>query len=204
MWKCRYCFKEFVDKRCRPINMYNVSPSLGNERAGMCKELYTWWEEIRTCLLSSVFWGGGGGGGVTEWQCYFLAGQFIYMGWPVLVEISNQCASYQQPEMLTLTTELHLILVGLHICSANEGPVRIHYKCLVRINVFLELKLSGPRHFKNIIIMFCRPISTFMYLWFLYSQARSAEDWSWEYINCSQNVESGNKARQFHSGNICF
>jgi hypothetical protein len=33
-----------------------------------------------------------------------------------------------------------LILVA---CTANEGPVRIQYKCLVPIYVFLEMKLRG-------------------------------------------------------------
>ncbi len=47
--------------------------------------------------------------------------------------------------------------------TANEGPpLRIQYNCLVPIYVFPEIKL------RDLIIMFCLPISTFMYLWAIY------------------------------------
>jgi hypothetical protein len=35
--------------------------------------------------------------------------------------------------------------------TANEGPVRIQYKCLVPIYVFLEMKLSFSKHFCNVL-----------------------------------------------------
>ncbi len=50
--------------------------------------------------------------------------------------------------------------------TANEGPVQIQYimsgLCIPRNETAL------PRYFQNIIIMFCLPISTFMYLWAIY------------------------------------
>jgi hypothetical protein len=54
-------------------------------------------------------------------------------------------------------------------CTANEGPVRIQFQCLVPIYVFPEMKLSGPQ---NRIIMFCLPICFCER--FLYYQAQSA------------------------------
>jgi hypothetical protein len=48
-------------------------------------------------------------------------------------------------------------------CTANEGLARIQYQCLVPIYVFPEMKLHEC-YFQNRIIMFCLPISTFMYL----------------------------------------
>jgi hypothetical protein len=50
--------------------------------------------------------------------------------------------------------------------TANEGPVRIQYKCLVPIYVFPEMKLCSvqPPYFQNRIIMFCLPIPTLIYL----------------------------------------
>jgi hypothetical protein len=37
----------------------------------------------------------------------------------------------------------------IHVCMANEGPVRIQYKCLVPIYVFLEIKLLIPKQKRN-------------------------------------------------------
>jgi hypothetical protein len=48
--------------------------------------------------------------------------------------------------------------------TENEGPVIIQYKCLVPIYVFLEMKLRRLVSSKTELIMFCLPISTFMYL----------------------------------------
>ncbi len=52
---------------------------------------------------------------------------------------------------------------NVEACTANEGPVRIQYKCLVPIYVFPEMKLCGLLIFQNRIVIFCLPISTFMY-----------------------------------------
>jgi hypothetical protein len=49
-------------------------------------------------------------------------------------------------------------------CTANEGLVRIQYKCLVPIYVFPEMKLLFP----NRIIMFCLPVPTLINLWEIY------------------------------------
>jgi hypothetical protein len=79
--------------------------------------------------------------------------------------------------------------------TANEGPVRIQYKCLVHIYVFQKMNI-------NIIIVFWLPVPTLIYLWevyILYFQDQSAYsaaekyvDRSWEYINRSQTYECGN------------
>ncbi len=45
---------------------------------------------------------------------------------------------------------------------------RIQYKCLVPIYVFPEIETVLPRYLQNIIIMFCLPVSAFMYLWMIY------------------------------------
>ncbi len=44
--------------------------------------------------------------------------------------------------------------------TANEGPVRIQYKCLVPMYVFAEMKLLFPK--QNLIIMFCLPVPTLL------------------------------------------
>jgi hypothetical protein len=49
--------------------------------------------------------------------------------------------------------------------TANEGPVRIHYKCLVPIYAFQEMKLCSLVISKTELhIMFCFPISKLIYL----------------------------------------
>jgi hypothetical protein len=80
-------------------------------------------------------------------------------------------------------------------CTANEGPVRIQYKCLVPIYVFPGMKLL----FSNRIIIFCLPVPTLIYLWEIYifpdrsanSTAGKYVDRSWEYLNRSQTHECG-------------
>jgi hypothetical protein len=36
-------------------------------------------------------------------------------------------------------------------CAANEGPVKIQYKCLVPIYIFPEMKLLFPKHNYNVL-----------------------------------------------------
>ncbi len=73
---------------------------------------------------------------------------------------------------------------GSGICTANEGPVRIQYTCLVSIYVFLlsRNETARLRYFQHRIIMFWLPISTFMYLWAIYIFPGSVtEEWrNWE------------------------
>jgi hypothetical protein len=75
----------------------------------------------------------------------------IFLFWEYLFQIfgifSLQCGAYG----LTL------------ICTANEGPMRIQYKCLGPIYEFPDIKSWGLS-FQNRIMKFCLPISTFMYL----------------------------------------
>jgi len=47
--------------------------------------------------------------------------------------------------------------------TANEGPVRIQYKCLVPRSETVQ-----PSYFQNRIIIFCLPIPTPIYLWEIY------------------------------------
>jgi hypothetical protein len=41
--------------------------------------------------------------------------------------------------------------MGAAACTANEGPVRIQFKCLVPIYVFPEMKLLFPKHKYNVL-----------------------------------------------------
>jgi hypothetical protein len=90
--------------------------------------------------------------------------------------------------------------------TANEGPVRIQYKCL-------GSHLCIPRNesviFHNRIITFCLPVSTLIYIIcerFIYFHDRSAYfaagkyvDRSWKYIKSltDMNVESRTQVAQF-------
>ncbi len=87
------------------------------------------------------------------------------------------------------------------VCTtANEGPVKIQYKCLVSIYVFPEMKLWSLLFSKTELLC---SASRFLY-WYIcerfidfqdqsaYSAARKYVDRSWEYINHSQTHECGN------------
>jgi hypothetical protein len=74
--------------------------------------------------------------------------------------------------------------------TANEGPVRIQYKCLVPIYALPEMKLRGLIISRTeLCIMFRLPISTFMYL---------TEDRLRDYINRSQT----HKCRNWEGGPV--
>ncbi len=54
---------------------------------------------------------------------------------------------------------------SLRGCPANEGPVKIQYKCLVSIYEFPEMKLCMLGYFQKRIIMFRLSIPAFICLW---------------------------------------
>jgi len=94
-----------------------------------------------------------------------------------------------------------------HSRTANEGQVRIQYKCLVSVlYIFLEIKLSSLLFSKA---EFCLPIPTLIYSIceiFIYFQDLSVHfpaakyvDRSWEYINRSQIHECRNWEQGHHS-----
>jgi hypothetical protein len=56
------------------------------------------------------------------------------------------------------------LVLKKHKKDANEGPMRIQYKCLVAIVVFPEMKLRGLVISKTEFIMFYFLIFTVMYL----------------------------------------
>ncbi len=82
--------------------------------------------------------------------------------------------------------------------TANEGPVRIQYKCLVPIYVFPEMKLLPKKqNYKVLSPSSYTHISVRnLYMYFqdrsAYIAARKYMDKSWEYINRSQTHECGN------------
>ncbi len=82
--------------------------------------------------------------------------------------------------------------------EANEGPVRIQYKCLVHIYVFSEMKLLFSKQNYNVLSPIV-PIHSYIFERFIYFQDRAAYsaagkyvDRSREYINPSQTHKCGN------------
>jgi hypothetical protein len=68
-------------------------------------------------------------------------------------------------EQLSLRNQHHEFYEFYYeIHTANEGPVRIQYKCLVFIYVFPKIKLL----FSKRIVMFCLQDITLIYLWEIY------------------------------------
>jgi hypothetical protein len=67
--------------------------------------------------------------------------------------------------------------------TANKGPVRIQYKCLVPINLFLEMKLLFPKQNYN-----CS-VSQFLHSYicdrFMHFQDRSANSVAGKYVDRS-------------------
>ncbi len=95
------------------------------------------------------------------------------------------------------------------VCTANEGLLRIQYKCLVPIYVFPEMKLCSILISKTD-IMFCLPVPIIIYSIcerFIFFQDRSVYfaaakyvDRYWEYLNRTDTwmwVEIGTEAAQF-------
>ncbi len=72
-------------------------------------------------------------------------------------------------EMAPQKTEKRVFRRGRFPLTAlqMEGPVRIQYKCKIRL-CLPRNETAQPSYFQNIIIMFCLSISTFMYLWAIY------------------------------------
>ncbi len=66
--------------------------------------------------------------------------------------------------------------------TANEGPMRIQYKCLVLIFVLSKMKLLFPKQNYNVL-----PPSSYTHIF-----PGKYVDRSWEYVNRSQTHECGN------------
>jgi hypothetical protein len=102
--------------------------------------------------------------------------------------------------------------ISLSLWTKSVGALQMKGWWESKINVLSRFMYSqkwNSRYFQNRIIMFCPPISTFMYLWAIYIlyiwDMGLPEHQSWEYINHSQIHECGNWERGgFFSGNICF
>ena len=58
--------------------------------------------------------------------------------------------------------KMHKYFHHIPVCSANDEPVRIQYKCLVPF-MFSRNETVQPPYFQNRIIMFCLPIPTLIY-----------------------------------------
>ncbi len=66
-----------------------------------------------------------------------------------------------------------LILVSIYVhCTANEGPVRIQYKCVVPIYVFPEMKLLFSK--QNYNVSFPQVLHLYICERFIYFQDRPA------------------------------
>jgi hypothetical protein len=82
--------------------------------------------------------------------------------------------------------------------TANEGPVRVQYKCLVPIYVFPEMKLLFLKQNYNVLFPSSYTHTSVRYLYIsrigllIPSDAGKYVDRSWEHINRSQTHDSGN------------
>jgi hypothetical protein len=81
--------------------------------------------------------------------------------------------------------------------TANEGPVRIKYKCLVSMYVFPEMNLLFPKQNYNILFLSCYTHISVRDLYISrmglpFLLQGNIVDRSWEYINLSQTHKCGN------------
>jgi hypothetical protein len=60
-----------------------------------------------------------------------------------------EAAKVQLKDLEAKVAQLQLVVSTS--CTANEGPVRIQYKCLVPIYVFPEMKLLFPKQNYNVL-----------------------------------------------------
>jgi hypothetical protein len=75
-----------------------------------------------------------------------LAQNFVFLNLYICLSISyGRLATLPSLRPLCCKLEPSKINI-LHCKRANEGPVRIQYKCLVPIYVFPEMKLLFPKH----------------------------------------------------------
>ncbi len=75
---------------------------------------------------------------------------------------------------------------GTELCTANEGPVRIQYKCLVPISVFPEMKLLFPKQNYNVLSpQFPQLLHSYICERFIYFQDRSANSVERKYVDRS-------------------
>ncbi len=97
----------------------------------------------------------------TSWSILVRA-MFVWLKLNNPLTVSHRCRSLSYPPPPTpLKGTVASDQIGLKVvCAANEGLVRIQYKCLVPIYVLPKMKLL----FLNRIIMFCLPVPTLMYL----------------------------------------
>ncbi len=138
-----------------------------------------------------------------------LIWRFFYLSDCLYMSVCCTCLTYL-PACLSLCLTVYLTACPVCMrvflskclptaCTANEGPVRIQYKCLVPIYISQKWNCVHPPYFQNRIIMICLPIPTLTYLWEIYifqdqsvyfAEAKYV-DWSWEYIHQSQTHECG-------------
>ncbi len=65
----------------------------------------------------------------------------------------------------TKVLRVFLLAIHSHLYTANEGPLRIQYKCLVPIYVFPEMKLLFPKQNYNVLSPI---VPTLIHLWEIY------------------------------------
>jgi hypothetical protein len=83
---------------------------------------------------------------------------------------------------------LSALALGTNPCTANEGPVKIQYECLVPIDLFPEMKLLFPKQNYNVLSpssythISVRDLYSSFHDRSAYSAAGKYVDPSWEYV----------------------
>jgi hypothetical protein len=88
-----------------------------------------------------------------------------------------------------------------------KGPVRIQYKCLVPIDVFPEMKLCAslfPKQNYNVLSLNFHIHVSVSDLYISTIGLTRTNNGIIQIAHRCMNVEIGNEAAQFYSGNICF